>query len=275
MSLVRFDQVRFETQPLDELKGFRLFRDEGMELLIKRLGESLPPTTIKLNSAVESLYRDQSSAQWRVQVNNGNSIDADAICLAIPAYLAARLVKTTDATLAEELEKIEYASTATINLAYKREDIPHALDGFGFVVPFLEKRTIIACTFSSIKFVSRAPAQHVLLRAFVGGALQPEMFALDEATMLSRVRTDLRELLGIERPALFSEVTRWSNSMPQYHTGHLERMGRIKERVDSLPGIKLAGNAYGGPGIPDCIRSGETAADELLNNIGGKEQMAR
>ena len=255
--------------------GLFLSLAEGMELLVKRLGESLPATTIKLNSAIESLYKDQSSAQWRVQVNNGNSIDADAICLAIPAYAAARLLKTSDATLAEELEKIEYASTATVNLAYKREDIPHALDGFGFVVPFLEKRTIIACTFSSIKFVSRAPAQHVLLRAFVGGALQPEMFALDEATMLSRVRTDLRELLGIERPPLFSEVTRWSNSMPQYHTGHLERMGSIKERVDSLPGIKLAGNAYGGPGIPDCIRSGETAADELLNIIGGKEQMAR
>lgn len=254
--------------------GLFLSLAEGMELLVKRLAETLPATTIKLNCAVESLHMDQSTARWRVQVNNGDAIDADAICLAVPAYAAARLLKNSDMKLAEELEGIEYASTATINLAYKREDIPNALDGFGFVVPYQEKRTIIACTFSSIKFAGRAPAQQVLLRAFVGGALQPEMFGLDEATMLSRVQTDLRELLGIEKPPLFSEVTRWSNSMPQYHTGHLARVERIKERVNSLPGLTLAGNAYGGPGIPDCIRSGETAADKSINFLRGNGQMA-
>src|SRR5262249_20149615 len=150
--------------------------------------------------------------------------------------------------------------TATINLAYNRADVGHALDGFGFVVPFIERRSLLACTFSSVKFLGRAPHDHVLLRAFAGGALQPEVFALDEEQMSARVRDDLRELLDIRQPPLFSIVKKWQRSMPQYHLGHLELVREINNRVASHPGLVLAGNAYGGAGIPDCIRSGETAA---------------
>jgi oxygen-dependent protoporphyrinogen oxidase len=179
----------------------------------------------------------------------------------VPAYIAASLLRESDGQLAAELGAIQYASSATINLAYKRDDIPHPLDGFGFVVPFIEKRSLIACTFSSVKFAGRAPQNHALLRAFVGGALQPEMSELSERELLSRLGSDLRDLLGIERAPLFAEVSKWERSMPQYHVGHLERVERIRERVAALPGLVLAGNAYSGPGIPDCIRSGETAAE--------------
>ena len=189
------------------------------------------------------------------------------VILAVPAYVAARLLQETDAQLATELRAIEYASTATVNLAYKRVDIPHPLDGFGFVVPLLEKRSIIACTFSSVKFPNRAPEGSGWVRAFVGGALQPEMFALEETEIISRVRADLRELLGIDKPPLFTELTKWPNSMPQYHIGHLERVTRIQAHLNSLQGLTLAGNAYTGPGIPDCIRSGETTADELVKTF--------
>ncbi len=241
--------------------------DHGMQMLVERLAAKLPVASIQLNSPVESLSYHQSSTQWCLRVTRGDSINADALCLAIPSFAAAQLLRETDVKLVEELQGIEYASSATVNLAYKREDIPHALDGFGFVVPLLEKRTIIACTFSSVKFSSRAPAGRVLLRAFVGGALQPEMFDLEETEMIDRVRTDLREFLGIEKPPLFAELKKWSNSMPQYHIGHLERVKRIKERLNLLPGLTLAGNAYAGPGIPDCIRSGETAADQLVKSF--------
>src|SRR6185436_10198933 len=124
-----------------------------------------------------------------------------------------------------------YASTATINLAYRRAAIQHPLDGFGFVVPFIEKRSLLACTFSSIKFPGRATGDHVLLRAFVGGALQPEMFALDDAEMLARVEDDLRELLGISEPPLFAEVEKWKDSMPQYEVGHLDRVQSIENEL--------------------------------------------
>jgi oxygen-dependent protoporphyrinogen oxidase len=121
----------------------------------------------------------------------------------------------------------------------------------------------MACTFSSVKFAGRAPADHALLRAFVGGALQPETLELSEAELLAAVRDDLRDLLGIERAPLFAEVTKWHRSMPQYHVGHLARVARIEQRLASLPNLTLAGNAYSGLGIPDCIRSGEAAGDLL------------
>ncbi|HZH30814.1 MAG TPA: protoporphyrinogen oxidase [Pyrinomonadaceae bacterium] len=194
----------------------------------------------------------------------GEIIAVDGLCLALPAYASARLLGGIDSELAAELEGIPYASTATVNLAFRRADIPHALDGFGFVVPFVERRRTLACTFSSVKFAGRAPAGHALLRAFVGGALQPEMYALDEAEMLASVRADLRALLGIERAPLFAHVERWPRSMAQYHLGHLARVARIRRRLQRFPTLQLAGNAYGGAGIPDCIRSGRAAAKEIL-----------
>lgn len=241
--------------------------DEGMQVLSDKLTTALSPGTIRLNAKVESLLFERTTERWRLRLSSGEVIECDGVCLALPAYTAAHLLRETDAPLADELEAIPYASTATINLAYKRADIPHPLDGFGFVVPLIEGRRMLACTFSSVKFAGRAPAGHALLRAFVGGALQPEMFALDEEAMLAAVRDDLRALLGIEKPPLFSLVEKWPRSMAQYHLGHLERVGRIEQHLSAFPTLKLAGNAYRGAGIPDCIRSGERAAEEILTTI--------
>ena len=173
-------------------------------------------------------------------------------------------VKTGTQISLTKLKQIKYASTATINFGYKRSAIEHPLNGFGFVVPFIEKRSLIACTFSSVKFSGRAPDGHVLLRAFAGGALQPEIFALDEAEMAARVEADLRELLGINEKPLFTEVAKWERSMPQYEVGHLDRVVEIENEVSKLPGLTLAGNSYRGAGIPDCIRSGEAAAEAMI-----------
>jgi protoporphyrinogen/coproporphyrinogen III oxidase len=262
--------------------------DQGMQLLTDRLterisnlnpqiadqesqtaaGAALSRSWMRTNTTVSSLTLsrddDAAAAKWLVKTNHPETIIADAVCLALPAYAVARLLSETEPSLAAELEGIPYESSTTINLGYRRADIAHPLDGFGFVVPFIEGRSVIACTFSSVKFTGRAPEGYVLLRAFVGGALQPELFDLSEAQLLARVSADLRDLLGVAKPPLFAEVTRWARSMPQYHLGHLDRVQRIQERVTALPGLALAGNAYAGPGIPDCIRSGEAAAAELI-----------
>ncbi len=239
--------------------------DEGMKTLVDALAARLPNDSARLNTRAESLTFNAQAQRWTITTNTGETINADAVCLALPAYAAARLLREVDAQLADELDGITYASTATVNLAFKRESIPHALDGFGFVMPFIERRATLACTFSSVKFAGRAPDGHVLLRAFVGGALQPEMFALDDEQMTDAVRQDLRELLGIKDAPLFSFVAKWQRSMPQYHLGHLERIGRIRARLQNYPTLRLAGNAYTGAGLPDCIRSGESAAVELLS----------
>jgi oxygen-dependent protoporphyrinogen oxidase len=237
--------------------------DRGMEVLVHALEKAVASCEIHLNTRVESIERQGG---WKIKTDNANTIEADRVCLALPAYVAAELLTNINKTLAAQLNQIKYSSTATINLAYRRAAIQHPLNGYGFVVPFVEKRSLIACTFSSVKFADRAPDDHVLLRAFVGGALQPEMFALDEADMLQRVEKDLRELLGIKAGSLFTEVAKWKNSMPQYEVGHLDRVQAIENAVAQLPNLTLAGNAYRGAGIPDCIRSGEAAAEKLVTS---------
>ena len=231
--------------------------DRGMQVLIDALTKI--KADIHFNTRAVGLERD--GAAWTITTSDSEQINADKVCIALPAYGAATLL---NGPLAEKLKQIKYASTATINFAYKRSAIAHPLSGFGFVVPFVEKRSLIACTFSSVKFSGRAPEGHVLLRAFAGGALQPEIFALDESEMATRVEADLRELLGINEAPLFVESAKWERSMPQYEVGHLERVNEIEKLVSELPGLTLAGNAYRGAGIPDCIRSGEAAAEALM-----------
>jgi protoporphyrinogen/coproporphyrinogen III oxidase len=244
--------------------GLFLSFDRGMQVLVRALEQKMTKCEVKLNTRVASIERDRG---WRIKSQKGDTIEADTICLALPAYVSAELLTNINETLAAQLNEIKYASTATINLAFHRDTIKHALDGFGFVVPFVEKRSLIACTFSSVKFPGRAKDGHVLLRAFAGGALQPEMFALEESEMLARVESDLRELLGVSGKPLFAEVSKWKNSMPQYEVGHLDRVAAIENSVRGLPGLALAGNAYHGAGIPDCIRSGETAAEKIIEAL--------
>jgi oxygen-dependent protoporphyrinogen oxidase len=232
--------------------------DRGMQVLVDTLKQI--NADFLLNTRVQRLSFDQG---WTVITDKGEQLKADAVCLAVPAFIAASLVSDVDSRLADKLRAINYASTATINFGYRRTAIKHPLNGFGFVVPVIEKRSLIACTFSSVKFASRAPNDHVLLRAFAGGALQPEIFALDEATMATRVEADLRELLGISEEPLFVEVAKWERSMPQYEVGHLDRMNEIDTLAAKVPRLALAGNSYRGAGIPDCIRSAEAAAEEF------------
>jgi protoporphyrinogen/coproporphyrinogen III oxidase len=248
--------------------------DRGMQVLTDELQRRLigsqdgyARTKVRLKTRVQSLERvgaTEGACTWRLRTTHGESLSVDALCLAIPSYAAASLLQGVQSTLSRKLGEIRYASTATINLAYRRADVGHRLDGFGFVVPFIENRSMIACTFSSVKFAARSPEGFVLLRTFVGGALQPEMFLLADEEMVARVKKDLHELLGITGEPLFAAVTKWDNSMPQYEVGHLERVAAIEADLDDLDGLTLAGNSYRGAGIPDCIRSGEAAAEKLF-----------
>jgi oxygen-dependent protoporphyrinogen oxidase len=245
--------------------------DDGMQVLTDELERNISHAGVKiqLNSKVTGLDRATPDRQtdWTITTSDNSQIQADGVCLAIPAYSAATMLEKIDNRLGQQLRSIEYTSTATINFGYRRRDVQHPLDGFGFVVPLIEKRSLIACTFSSVKFSGRSPEEHVLLRAFVGGALQPEIFELDETKMIERVKSDLEQLLVIHGEPLFTETAKWSRSMPQYYVGHLERISAIETQVSSLRSVTLAGNSYRGAGIPDCIRSGETAAEKLFDLV--------
>jgi protoporphyrinogen/coproporphyrinogen III oxidase len=264
--LAMLRKARSETGTSGARYSLFLSFDRGMEVLVEALQQTLTQVDVRLNTRVQSITRTHAS--WTIQTQTGETLEPDALCLALPSYVAAQLLSNVDQTLATQLNQIKYASTATINFAYRRAAIQHPLDGFGFVVPFIEKRSLIACTFSHMKFAGRAPEGHALLRAFVGGALQPEMFALDEPEIVRQVEQDLRGLLRIDGPPLFAEIAKWHNSMPQYEVGHLDRVQSIENQLAQLPNLALAGNAYRGAGIPDCIRSGEAAAEKLINSLG-------
>ena len=169
--------------------------------------------------------------------------------------------------MAEYLATIRYSSAATVNLAFRRNQIAHPLNGFGFVVPHIENRKLIACSFSSVKYAGRAPEGYALLRAFVGGSLQEELFNLDDAEMEQAVRLELATFLGIHTAPLFVHIARYPHSMPQYRVGHLRLVETIDKQVAQHPGLALAGNAYRGVGIADCVRSGETAAELVLTQV--------
>jgi oxygen-dependent protoporphyrinogen oxidase len=141
-------------------------------------------------------------------------------------------------------------------------------------VPAIEKRRIIACSIASVKFPGRAPEGKVLLRAFVGGALQPELMKLEDAELRQLVLQELRELIGLGGEPEFCDVVRWHGAMPQYHVGHLDLVRQIEERAKAIPNFALAGNAFRGVGIPFCIRSGEAAAEHVLKNAECKIQNA-
>ena len=245
--------------------------DTGMQVLVDRLSNlrsqisGLQQIEIRLNARVKKLEcANQHATIWRVTFDNTETIEADAVCVAVPSFTAASLLTDLAPELSGHLREIKFASTATINMAYRRDEVAHKLDGFVFVVPRIENRSLIACSFSSVKFPGRAPDGHVLFRAFVGGALQPEMLDLDDSEMVSRVEQDLIALLGISGKPLFSEVARWKNSMPQYTLGHLARVEQIENELTRFPGLTLAGNSYRGAGIPDCISGGERAADAMM-----------
>jgi oxygen-dependent protoporphyrinogen oxidase len=155
-----------------------------------------------------------------------------------------------------------------VTLAYRRSDIRHRLDGFGFVVPAVEKRTVLACTFSSVKFRNRAPDGLVLLRAFVGGALFPRAYESDDDAMAAAVEAELRQWIGLSGSRLWALVSRYPRSMPQYQVGHRERVARIEASVADLGNLALAGNAYTGAGIPDTIRCASEAAERLAAGMG-------
>lgn len=237
----------------------------GMQDLVDTIARRLPEGTVCQNTPASSISYDGTS--WRVQTKNHQQLDSDAVILATPAFHAAELLISVAAQAAADLNQISYASTATVSLAYRSEDFPRRPDSFGFVVPAVEGRKIMACTFSSLKYPGRAPEDHILLRAFVGGSLQPALINDDDATMERNVRAELSSLLGVTAQPLLSRIYRHPNSMPQYHVGHDVRINRIETSLSQIPTLVLAGSAYHGVGISDCVRTGEVAAEKIVNHL--------
>lgn len=232
----------------------------GMEELVQALVAKLPPEALHLGHRAVGLARKTSS--WELTLEDGRRISAERLLLAVPSFAAAELVESFDPELAERFAAIRYVSLATVSLGFRRADVTHPLDGFGFFVPSRERREILASTWTSVKYDHRAGAEDVLLRVFLGGAHHAEVLRRRDEELVELASSELRQVLGIEAPPLFARLHRWPRGYPQYEVGHGERVAAIESALPES--LRVAGSPYHGVGLPDCIRSARRAASRLL-----------
>jgi oxygen-dependent protoporphyrinogen oxidase len=211
----------------------------GLQRLPEALVEKLNARSLLLNRKVETIRREGTT--YDLTLDDGSHIKADAVVFATPTYATSDIVKGLDSKLSEKLKEIRYVSTATVSLGYRRREVEHSLSGFGFVVPRSEKRKII-------------------VRAFVGGASAEELAEQDEASLLQMVREEMRDSMGINATPVLNKVFRWRKGNPQYDVGHEERVAEIERLTAQHEGLYMAGAAFRGVGVPDCIADGKRVA---------------
>lgn len=245
----------------------------GVQQLTEAMIAQCDAGALRVNQRVVRVQRDGGA--YAICLDEGAVLHADAVVFATPSYVTAELVRGLDSELAAQLSQIRYVSTATVSLGYKRAEVPHPLNGFGFVVPRSEKRKILACSWSSTKFNCRVPDGHVLLRAFIGGAHNEALAEQDEATLIQSAREELRAMMGIDAAPVIEKVYRWHKANPQYEVGHQARVASIEQRAAQHGGLYLAGSAYHGVGIPDCIADGMRVTQSILGTIEDSSSVKR
>lgn len=245
----------------------------GLAEIVEALVEYLTSTgaDLRLSTRVTSIQHLEPDTPalcevegWNLTLDPVEILTADKIILATPAFAAAQILASLDPELASVLRSIPYASTATVSLAYRQNDLPRDLDGYGYVIPRREGRKALACTWTSTKFPHRAPEGYALIRVFVGRAGQD--IPWDEHELLELAKEELQLTLGITVEPLLARVFVWEDAMPQYNLGHPEILQRIDAALEKYPGLALAGNGYRGIGIPDCIHSGELAVEKIFEH---------
>jgi oxygen-dependent protoporphyrinogen oxidase len=224
---------------------------------------------IRLGTEVKTIKRIDGEGEFGVELSSGETIQADAVILAVSCKIASRLVSDLPGDLPGDLSarlgEIELASSVVVSTGHRLDQIEHPLDAYGLVVPRGEGRRVLAVSFASRKLAGRAPQGRVLLRTFVGGELQPELVELDDQELRALVLEELESLLGVRGDPELIDVARYREMMPQYNVGHLDRVETIERLVAQIPGLVLAGNSFRGVGLPDCIASGFEAAASLID----------
>ena len=238
---------------------------DGMSSLIEAIAARLPEGYVQVNSRVTSI-RPTEDHKWLVSAQGGRSQTGrfDAVVVTTPAPVTATLMKDIDTQLTDQLLHIPHTSCAIVSLGYRRDQIGHPLDGFGFVVPRIENRRVLSASFASVKYPGRAPDGAVLVRVFLGGACQSELAEVPTADLQAIAAEELADLLDIRGNPMLAHVSRRPHAMPQYYVGHAERVAKIERQTALFPGLFLAGNAYRGVGIPSCIQDAERAADNVF-----------
>ncbi len=252
-----------KSQPAAQLPIFTSLKN-GMQQMTDALAARIPKPTCQLNTSVE-LVRPESG-KWLVVVQERTQ-EFDAVILAVPAYAAAKLLQSSVPQLSSELDQVRYSSSVTVAMSYDEKVRASLPAGFGFLVPRSERKRVLACTFVHQKFADRAPESRALIRCFLGGSRDEEVLRLSDQQIERIVYRELQEILGIRAKPLFVRIYRWPKTMAQYVVGHKARVETIRQLTSGMRGLALAGNAFSGIGIPDCITSGREAAAKILRDL--------
>lgn len=244
--------------PKSRLTSFSGGIGQLTEALAQALGER-----VRCNAAVERL-EPHASSSYRITLSSGETLDTDAVMLATPAFVSARLVSPFATELARELDAIPYADVDVFSLAFNRQDVPNTLDGFGFLVPRGEGLRSLGVLYSSSIFPSQAPEGKVLLRVIAGGSVDPDFYPLAANKKCQIVRRDLRVSMGITAEPAFTKHIPWPRGIPQYLLGHKARTERVMDLAAGHPGLYLTGNAYFGVGVNDCVRDAHRVSKQIL-----------
>jgi oxygen-dependent protoporphyrinogen oxidase len=253
--------ARGEPPPSGQMWSFR----EGLTLLIETLCSRLrfmPQTGIPVR-----MVRRIANNGWRVQSDGRDGWDAEAVALACPAFQQAALLADEDADLAKAIDGIAYNRIAVVALGYRAADVPQRLDGFGYLSPQRQRRDVLGVQWCSSIFPQRAPPGLVLLRAMCGGWNRPEMIDWDDERLLHVVHGELHCAMGIQAAPVFHHIVRWPRAIPQYHLGHLERVAWIENRLAQHSGLFLAGNAYRGVALNDCVEQAGLLAERIAQHL--------
>jgi oxygen-dependent protoporphyrinogen oxidase len=273
-SLIRGMLGAMKSRPLATLSGpppkpgspkmtyFMSFKN-GMQTLSQACADYIGSGSIMLGAGAAAV--EPSGKGYAVTLENGKKLEADHVMLGAPSYSSADMVKGFHDDLAMHMNKIEWSSSATVSLAFKKEDVNVPLRGFGFIVPRVEGRRINAATYSSIKWLYRAPDDMIQIRIFVGGGHHEELVnELDDAGMTKMVLEELDVILGLKAAPQFTRIYRWFKGMPKYTVGHLDRIALLDRTLSLHPGLHLIGCSYKGIGIGDCIHEAQVAAEKIL-----------
>ena len=253
-------------KPTPSARGAFMSLIGGVGALIEALVARLPSGSVIHGCRVIGLQRVAKG--YAVATGTG-TVHGRAVLLAVPSYEAATLLRSLDEPLAGLCDGVDYASTATVALGYRAEQVTHPMRGTGFVVPRAEGRTLLAATWVTSKWPGRAPPGHVLLRSFFGGGRDPERLDQhDDAGLAQLARQELGEVLGITGAPVLTRVTRWTRQSPQYVVGHGARVRAIAAGLDEHPGLFAAGSGFGAIGIPDCIAHGRAVATRMHAWLG-------
>ena len=237
----------------------------GMQQMVDAIIARLDQSALRLRTRVRAVY--PQGDRWRLAIDMGGNETFDAVILATPANVAGALLEAVDRDLADDLLGVTYSSSVTVTLGYHMDQLKHLPPGFGFLVPRSEGRRMLACTFVHNKFPHRAPVDKGILRCFLGGARDEAVLNLTDDEIVDTVRKELRSIVKLEARPIFDRVYRWRGAMAQYESGHITRIARIEKRLKDIPGLEVAGNAYHGIGVPDCIREGMNAANAVVQTL--------